>query len=156
MKADRAGRSSRLLPELPATFAALVVACVAEVGLRVTTLPRLARFLGTPLAVAGDPEPPSTRSGPGAARLPLNARQQVRATRRVLRHWPFGDTCLRQALISGNRLRHLEPTLHVGVAKIDGEVRAHAWLMIGGGILDPLAAATSYQDLTPPNGGRSK
>jgi hypothetical protein len=66
----------------------------------------------------------------------------------VLRHWPFGDTCLRQALVGGHRLRRLNPTLHVGVAKQGGEVRAHAWLVVAGVVIDPLYAAASYQTLT--------
>lgn len=146
----RPGRWRRLLVELPASLAALAVAVVVEVGLRVTTLPRLAGFLGTPLAVARNGAPDTMpRSGPLA--LSPQAKRQVRATRRVMRRWPFGDTCLRQALVSGQRLRRLHPSLHVGVAKIDGEIRAHAWLTIDGGILDPLAAAASYHDLAAPS-----
>ncbi|NLE99105.1 MAG: lasso peptide biosynthesis B2 protein, partial [Propionibacterium sp.] len=146
----RPGRARRLAVEMPATLAALVVACVVEVGLRATKLQRLARFLGTPLAL-GDTSPGSTAARRAA--LPASATRQVSATRRVLRHWPFGDTCLRQALISGQRLRRLGPELHVGVAKIDGEIRAHAWLEIDGAILDPRYAATSYQTLAQPPGG---
>lgn len=148
----RPGRFRRLVPELPATLAALAVAAVVEVGLRWTTLPRLAARLGTPLAatVGGVPDSPT---GPLVLVLPPWARRQVSATRRVLRRWPFGDTCLRQALISGQRLRRLGPELHVGVAKIDGEIRAHAWLVIRGGVLDPRFAADSYLDLADPTQG---
>ena len=149
MTGARPGRFRRLLIEFPASLAALAVAVVVEIGLRVTTLPRLAGALGTPLAVTSGGLP-DTMSGTRPAQLTPHARRQVRATRRVMRHWPFGDTCLRQALVSGQRLRRLQPTLHVGVAKIDGEIRAHAWLTIGGGVLDPLAAAASYLDLTTP------
>lgn len=148
--AHRPGRLRRLVPELPETFAALVVAAVVEVGLRWTTLPRLAELLGTPL-VASRSGGPDSPSGPLVLVLPAKARRQVSATRRVLRRWPFGDTCLRQALISGQRLRRLRPELHVGVAKIDGEIRAHAWLVIRGGVLDPRYAADSYVGLTDPN-----
>lgn len=138
----------RLVRELPASLAALTVAGIVEIGLRVTTLPRLAQLLGVPLAVSGTKQG-AARSGPTV--LSPAARRQVRATRRVMRRWPFGDTCLRQALVSGQRLRRLRPELHIGVARIDGEVRAHAWLTIDGGILDPMAAAASYQDLTAPD-----
>lgn len=144
-------RLRRLIPELPASLAALLVAVVVEIGLRTTTLPHLARLLGTPLALDGTP---TTRQGPSLVTLPASARRQVRATRRVLRHWPFGDTCLRQALISGQRLRRLDPALHVGVARIQGEIRAHAWLVIDGAIVDPRRAASSYQDLQSPSGLR--
>ncbi len=149
MMSEESRRLPRIpLAEWPELCAALAVAVFVEVGLRVTTLPRLARVLGTPLSV---PEP-----GPGASMaepqepvaLPASAERQVRATRRILRHWPFGDTCLRQALISGQRMRRLDPTLHVGVAKLDGEVRAHAWLVVRGGVVDPRYAASSYRTLT--------
>lgn len=150
--APRTGRLRRLMPELPATLATLVVAAVVEVGLRWTTLPRLASRLGTPLATPGTGGPDSP-TGPLVLVLPPWARRQVSATRRVLRRWPFGDTCLRQALISGHRLRRLGPELHVGVARIDGEIRAHAWLVIRGGVLDPRYAADSYLDLADPNQG---
>jgi hypothetical protein len=56
--------------------------------------------------------------------------------------WPFGDTCLRHALVTGNRLAALGPELVIGVrpAATPGGVDAHAWLRIGGVDLDPLAA----------------
>ncbi len=150
MKSSSHSRSLlRLLPELPAVLASALVAAAVEVGLRVTTLPRLARFLGTPLASG----PAAALAGPGPAQLPSWARRRVSATGRVLRHWPFGDTCLRQALVSGQRLRRLHPSLHVGVAKLDGEVRAHAWLVVRGRILDPMRAAGGYLDLGVPGEG---
>lgn len=139
-----------LATEFPQTMTALLVAILVEVGLRAVQLDRLAGWLGVPLATteAAAVEEP-LRS------LPPWARTRVRATRRALRHWPFGDTCLRQALVGGTLLRRLRPTLRVGVARIDGEVRAHAWLVIGGAIVDPRGAASSYQPLaTPGKGGR--
>lgn len=149
-------RIGRLVAELPATLVAAGVALVVEVGLRTTSLPRLARLLGTPLAVGTDAAGPEAMTAPAAVRLEPWARRRVRATRRVLRRWPLGDTCLRQALVSGQRLRRLGPSLHVGVAKIDGEIRAHAWLVIRGGVLDPMAAAASYLDLAQTDPGRHK
>lgn len=154
-RSDRPIRRSIPLAEIPAILAAMAVSTVVEIGLRTTTLPRLARFLGTPLAVADASRPapaPSVRDSPRVV-LPPRARRQVDATRRVLRHWPFGDTCLRQALVSGQRLRKLGPTLHIGVARRDGEVRAHAWLLIDGCVLDPLDAARSYTPLSTPTAG---
>lgn len=154
MMAEDTRRLPRIpLTEWPELCAALAVAGVVEVGLRVTTLPRLARFLGTPLSmpepVVGEPRVGKAGTEPQTpVALPASAERQVRATRRILRHWPFGDTCLRQALISGQRMRRLGPTLHVGVAKLDGEVRAHAWLVVRGGVVDPRYAASSYRTLT--------
>lgn len=132
------------ISEVPALCAALVVAVVVEVGLRTTTLPRLARALGTPLAVDGC----DAYAGSAEARpLPDWALRRVHASRRILRHWPFGDSCLRQALVCGRLVRRLQPALQLGVAKVDGEVRAHAWLIVRGTVVDPRRAVSSYQPL---------
>lgn len=143
--------------EWPELFACLGIAAVVEIGLRTTTLPRLARLMGTPLSVAesdgGATEPTKADEAQERFVLPESAQRQVRATLRILRHWPFRDTCLRQALISGQRMRRHGPRLHVGVAKVDGELRAHAWLVIRGGVVDPRFAASSYQTLTALPGG---
>lgn len=133
------------MAEVPALLAALVVTAVVEVGLRTTTLPRLAGALGTPLAVNGydacaDQDPPRP--------LPPWAVHRMRAVQRVLGRWPFGDTCLRQALVCGRLVRRLRPELQLGVAKVDGEVRAHAWLLVNGTVVDPRRAVSSYQPLT--------
>jgi hypothetical protein len=131
--------------EIPTLLAALLMAILVEVGLRVTTLPRLARLLGVPLALGeSDPAADAAHASP----LPPRAVNRLLAVRRVLRHWPFGDTCLRHALVGGGRLRRLDPSLVVGVARIDGEVRAHSWLLVNGTIVDPLFAASSYRPLT--------
>ncbi|MEQ6902459.1 lasso peptide biosynthesis B2 protein [Nocardioides sp. YIM 152588] len=127
-------------------MAVVVVAAVVEVGLRVTTLPRLARLLGVSLKL-GDRVAAPGRPTIGA--LPPRAAMQVRMTQRVLRRSPFGSTCLRQALVSGQRIRRLGPVLHIGVAKIGGEVRAHAWLVVGGRVIDPDFGAVPYRALIP-------
>ncbi|MFC7494564.1 MULTISPECIES: lasso peptide biosynthesis B2 protein [unclassified Nocardioides] len=145
-------RIPRVTPaEIPSLLAALLLAVVVEVGLRVTTLPRLARLLGTRLVMDGidaDAAAGSTDRSTPPPPLPPWAIKRLCAVRRVLRHWPFGDTCLRQALVGGGRLRRLDPALVVGVAKIDGEVRAHSWLLVNGAVVDPLFAAGSYRPLT--------
>ena len=137
--------------EVPGLCAALLVAAVVEVGLRTTTLPRLARALGTPLAVDGF-EVYAEQAD--AVLLPRWAVQRMHAARRVLRHWPFGDTCLRQALVCGWLVRRLRPALQLGVAKVDGEVRAHAWLVVSGTVVDPRRAVSSYQPLASVRAAR--
>ncbi len=138
-------RLPRIRPaEVPTLAAALVLTLVVEVGLRTTTLSRLARALGTPLAVDGF-EPYAEGSG---SALPAWGVARMNATRRVLRHWPFGDTCLRQALVCGWLLRRLRPELQLGVARVDGAVKAHAWLVVNGRVVDPRRAVSSYQPLT--------
>lgn len=126
-------------------IAAGITAVVVEIGIRTVGLPRLSAVLGAPLLAAS-----GNGSGPDAPTwiLTTSERRRVRATRRIMRHWPFGDTCLRQALVSGSLLRRRSPALVVGVARIDGEIRAHAWLRIDGGVLDPLGAASSYTPLS--------
>ena len=120
-------------------------AVITEAGLRTLGLPRLSRLLGAPLRTK-DRLPEVI--DPRASTLTASERLRVRASLRITRHWPFGDTCLRQALVIGALLRRRSPDLVVGVAKIDGEVRAHAWLEIDSGRLDPLGAAAAYIPLT--------
>lgn len=150
MPRSRWGKHLRDAPDLVAAFG---VAVAVEIGLRVTTLPRLARILGIRLAHDEPESTPGWVSAEQAAppTVPAWAKRRLKATRRVLRRWPFGDTCLRQALVSGQRLRRLDPTLHVGVAKLDGEVRAHAWIVVGRVVVDPLRAASGYLTLATPH-----
>jgi hypothetical protein len=148
---SRGPRIPRVRPaEVPHLCVALALAVVVEVGLRTTTLPRLARALGTPLAVDGFDAYAGPADGPG---LPPWAVERIEAAWRVLRHWPFGDTCLRQALVCGRMLRRLQPALQLGVAKVDGVIRAHAWLVVGGTVVDPRRAVSSYQPLAAVRSG---
>lgn len=113
-----------------------LTATAVEIGLRVLRLPKLARLAGVPLALA---DAPAVQRAVGDV-LPLRLRRELAVVRRVMAHWPWGDTCLRIALVAGHRLRRLSPSLRVGVAIVDGEVRAHAWLEVQGVSLDPSAA----------------
>lgn len=73
--------------------------------------------------------------------LPRNIRAAVIACGVVVSHWPGGDTCLRQCLLIGHRLRRLEPVLRIGVRRDpDGVFSAHSWLEIHGTTLDPSAS----------------
>lgn len=120
--------------DLARTAQAFLVAAAVEVGLRSVRLPRLSRLLGVPLDTAAATEPGD------AARpvvVPHRARRRLTATRRAMKYWPFGDSCLRVALVGGFLVRDLDPVLRIGVATQDGEVKAHAWLEIGGLSLDP-------------------
>jgi hypothetical protein len=138
------------MSQLPGLLAAFGVAVFVEIGLRVTTLSRLARILRVPLATGQQASATAPQPGGNPAALPAWARRRIRATRWMLHRWPFGDTCLRQALVSGQRVRELNPLLHVGVTKLDGEVRAHAWLVVSGVVVDPMRAASSYLSLVAP------
>jgi hypothetical protein len=123
--------------EWPVLVEVVLVALVVEVGLRLGSLPRLARRLGVPLA-AEHADDTARR----AVRLDARAQRDWRAVGRVMRHWP-GDTgtCLRTALVGGFVLRRLGPRLRIGVAKVEGRVQAHAWLEIGDRTLDPVGAS---------------
>lgn len=118
------------------TAAAFALAGVVEVGLHTMRLPTLAGLLGVRLDM--DPQPPRLRTEPVV--VPRWARRRLAATRRALKYWPFGDSCLRIALVGGCLVRRLDPALRIGVTKHEGEIKAHAWLEIEGLSLDPAAA----------------
>jgi hypothetical protein len=117
----------------------VVVACLAayvEIGLRRWTLPELSRRLHVRMDLSSDAGPV-----PEQIVLPSGAKGSIRAVNRVLTRWPWGDTCLRRALLLGHRLSWLDPTLRIGVRRAgDGRIGAHAWLEIGGHSIDPEAA----------------
>lgn len=138
--------------EIPALLAALAAACAVEVGLRVLPLPRVARAVGAPLRLDGG----SDAAQDARPRLGARGDDQVRAVGRVMRRWPFGDTCLRHALVAGQRLRRFRPELVVGVTKVNGVVRAHAWLELESGVLDPLGAAPAYLPLGSSQGAQDR
>lgn len=122
-------RADSLVPQLPVAF---LVAVAVEVGLRVMTLPRLASRLGIQVADSGQ------APGAGVVVLPRWTRRRVRAAERVLARWPFGNTCLRQCLVTGQRLRRLDPVLRIGVrVENDGSLLAHSWLEVDGVSIDP-------------------
>lgn len=119
--------------DLVRTAAALVLVAVVEVGLRTLRLPLLTRLVGVPL----DTSAREQRESPEPVIVPRWARRRLSATRRALKYWPFGDTCLRFALVGGFLVRRLEPVLRIGVASHEGQIKAHAWLEVGGLSLDP-------------------
>lgn len=68
----------------------------------------LARYLGIRLGLDGHSTPEARQPDPvvlGQVGLAANA------VNRMVRRWPFGDTCLRRALILGFLIRHLDPAL---------------------------------------------
>lgn len=124
---------ARLLP-LAETVVAVFLAVLVEVGLRVLPLPVLADRLGLRLA--------SREVDTDVVDLlPRWAAVRLRAVKRVMRYWPAGPRgkCLRAALISGQRLRRLNPELVLGVRLEAEGVVAHAWLAVDGRALDPTA-----------------
>lgn len=131
----------------PRHLPVVAVTAAVEIGMRTLRLPRLARLLGVRLETHGQPVEDAAPPDPTVVR---RVRRAGRAIDRVLRRWPFGDTCLRRALILGFLIRRLGPTLLIGVRRNEeGEIAAHAWLVVGGTTLDPLAAQyLSFGDVT--------
>lgn len=119
---------------------------VIEAGLRTTTLPRLARVVGVRVQVDG------AHARPGSAadvKLSAAERRRLDLAGRVLRRGPFEDSCLRRAMLSARVLRHRAHAVRIGVRKVDGAVKAHAWLELDGISLDP-DAVDFYQPLFDP------
>lgn len=109
---------------------------VIEISLRTSDLPATCRRLrvGWDLESAAPP-------AADPAVLPRDARAAVVASHAVVSRWPGGDTCLRQCLLIGHRLRALGPVLRIGVKRAPGGAfSAHSWLEIGGRTLDPTAS----------------
>lgn len=135
------GKVNKLVARVQRAFdrqflAALAVAFAVEVGLSISTLPRLTKLLGIRLAGDSDDEP----TGQAIDVAPEWFRRRSAAAHRVLRHWPSGDTCLRRSLVLGQRIRRLDPVLVIGVRHDEhGKLAAHAWLTVGGVALDTLA-----------------
>jgi hypothetical protein len=115
--------------EIPRAMAAAVA---IEVGLHVTSLPRLARRLGVRLdfdAAGPRPLPAPDRDARTASAIRLAAR--------LAGSWPTDARCLRHALLLGHLLRDHDPVLRIGVAKENDQVAAHAWLEIDGVAVTP-------------------
>ena len=114
----------RTWPTLVATAA---VAGAFEIGLRSLSLPRLARLAGMRLGTR-----PTRATEPlktVAESLTPEQRRRIWATERLYAVWPFGDTCLRRALVLGHHLRDQSPILRIGVTADRSEaVAAHAWV----------------------------
>lgn len=124
-------RRERFCPDgfLVNIAAALLFACT-EVGLRLTSLGRLASCMGISLGL--DSSGPAPRGVPSY--LSERERRLCRAVNRVTRRWPFGGgACLRQSLTVGLILRHHHPRLRLAVGRDGaGKVVGHAWIEVDG------------------------
>jgi hypothetical protein len=139
MTSSRSGRIARARPgDLVQALAILVVAARIEYSLRRSDLPTTVERFGLRLGSPGTEADPAPRREP----LPRWAIRRARLALILMRRWPFGDTCLRQSLVIGNRLASLSPQLFIGV-RASGDQRsisAHAWLKVCGIDIDPTSA----------------
>lgn len=144
------GAVARTFLRLPlsakAEYAVVVVlAGLAEVGLRVLPLRQLARLFRVGYSTATRS---SDSSQAAALQLPSWAVTRLRQVNAVMHHWPVDGACLRHSLVAGQRLRQLSPELVIGVRRTEqGAVDAHAWLRIDGVSLDP--ASDRFQAFPP-------
>ena len=137
----RLRRLARARPkDLVEAAAVLSAAARVEWSLRRHTLPATAGILGVAL-FAGEVPSDGAPTSPDRLDLPAWAWRRTRIAFIIMRRWPFGDTCLRRALVIGNRLAPLAPELVIGVRSnsVERGFDAHAWLRIDGVDLDPLA-----------------
>lgn len=106
----------------------LAAGLLVESLVRFEPLPSLCRRFGVRLATADDPlSPPS-------GVLPPWTERRLRAVGAVFRFWPWGrqGDCLRRGLVTGHRLRTIDPVLRFGVRRANGAVLAHAWIEVHG------------------------
>lgn len=120
-------------------FRALGPMTLIEISLRTSDLTTTCRRFGVGCDLESATPPPAE-----VAVLPRTTRAAVHASLAVVARWPAGDTCLRQCLLIGHRLRRLGPVLRIGVRRDDkGVFSAHSWLEIDGRSLDPTASGFS-------------
>ncbi len=127
------------LSRWPGLVRTAVLVASIELGLRTVRLPRVARWVGVPLAEAvAEPVPGPSAATAEPVPLDLSPRERagVQDARRVLSAPGVDGTCLRQALVVGHVLRRRSPRLVLGVAKRDGAVAAHAWVEVQGWTVD--------------------
>jgi Transglutaminase-like superfamily len=119
------------------------VVIAVEIGLAVTSLPRLARWCGVPLAT--DRDDPVLDVDNFAALEALTAREQRAhwAVDWFLERWLFDGTCLRRSLAFGWFIRARRPVLRLGMIDDGGKV-AHAWVEAEGRAFDAVQVTGAF------------
>lgn len=84
------------------------------------------------------------------------ARQVAQALARAARRLPFHTTCLVRAMAGRTMLRRrgIPCTLHLGVARQNGALAAHAWLTAEGGMITGGEEAPAFLPLAKIPAGR--
>ncbi len=140
------------------TQVTLVVMAI-EVGLRMVSVARLARWMKVPLAT--DQSPPPLAGADDLDGLSDVEQRAYGAVGWVLARWLYDGTCLRRALALGFFLRRRHPVLRLGMVDEAGAV-AHAWIEVGGQAFDTQPVTGTFaagawcagrDDLTAPMPG---
>lgn len=119
---------------VPKSSICLLVAAVVEVLLRTISLPRACKLLGIDFKREATCDT-GTAQGDSTQALDPVALRVAALVDQVYRRYPLPDTCLRRALVAGKLLGDQRPELVLGV-RTSPRFEAHAWLKVGGGILD--------------------
>jgi hypothetical protein len=136
-----------------------LVVIAIEIGLKVTDVGRLARWIGVPLSTEELPPP---ALGPDDVSGLTEREQRVHwALYWVMARWLYDGTCLRRALAFGWFLRRRGPVLRLGMLDDAGTI-AHAWIEVEGRVFNAqpvtgtFAAGGSVRGLGGPEvqGGR--
>lgn len=110
-----------------------LVVIAIEIGLKVTDVAHLARWMGVPLSTEHVPPPaigPDDVSG-----LTEHEQRLHWALCWVMARWIYDGTCLRRALAFGWVLRRRSPVLRLGMLDEVGVV-AHAWIEVEGTVFN--------------------
>jgi hypothetical protein len=112
-----------------ATLEVTLVVAVTEIGLKISDVSRLARWMRVPLAT-DQAIPPAI--GPDDLSILTERERRVHwAVYWVMARWLYDGTCLRRALVFGWFLRRRGPVLRLGMLD-DQAALAHAWIEVRG------------------------
>lgn len=120
------------------TVEAAMALAVMRIVIVILPFAMLSRFAGGVAAPAG-----SSHAQPTTDPVALAV---ARALQSASARLPWHSTCLVQALAGRLmlRLRHRPATVVLGVAHVEGEFRAHAWLLSSGGTVCGGREADAY------------
>jgi hypothetical protein len=115
----------------------LLLLASAEICLRVSDLPRVARWFGATLEFTDAPPLLAVE----ALNLSASERRRLAVLSRVAQRWPLGPkgACLRHSLSAAHVVRSRRPRLRLSVGRTNpGDIAAHAWIEVNGtAVTDP-------------------
>ena len=128
----------------------VLISCI-EIALRILPIDTTARIFRVPLATRAEPQVEALRELDAGS---LTGRERFRraGVEWTLTHWIFDGTCLRRSLATGWFLRGRRPQLHIGRFD-EGEVLAHAWLVLDDHTLDGMDGVRGFVRLTDRSRG---